>query len=121
MTEFKKDLQAEEIKSVTITQNEQVPTGSAVIKHTDDSSTTLYVSDVNELQDILEDADVVYTLTNMKTKVLVKCKKCGYEWEAIPGNLLRGHGCIECSPYTNKSKTNEYEEAMDEMRENGDY
>ena len=26
----------------------------------------------------------------------MKCKKCGYEWNAIPSSLLAGDGCRKC-------------------------
>lgn len=29
-------------------------------------------------------------------KVKLKCKRCGREFMALPGNLLRNHGCPEC-------------------------
>ncbi|MBQ7640219.1 MAG: hypothetical protein IJS91_04420 [Bacteroidales bacterium] len=31
-----------------------------------------------------------------KQRIRCKCAECGYEWEAFPGNLLRGHGCTNC-------------------------
>ncbi|MCR5580469.1 MAG: ATP-dependent zinc metalloprotease FtsH [Pseudobutyrivibrio sp.] len=65
MKEFKSALASEEVRSVTITQNEQVPTGAANIKLSDGSSATLYVSDVNQLQTMLEDEDVAYKLTDV--------------------------------------------------------
>ena len=30
-------------------------------------------------------------------KVLVKCNKCGLEYEAFPGNILKGYGCRKCA------------------------
>ena len=62
MTEFKSALASNDVKSVNISQNEQVPTGSASIKLSDGTTVTLYVSDVNELQDMLEEAGVIYSL-----------------------------------------------------------
>lgn len=34
---------------------------------------------------------------NSTTKILVKCKIDGYEWNMLPGNLLRGKGCPVCT------------------------
>ena len=31
-----------------------------------------------------------------KTKILFKCLQCNHEWKALPGNLIRGHGCPNC-------------------------
>lgn len=32
----------------------------------------------------------------MNKKVLIKHSKCGYQWEALPSNILKGHGCPKC-------------------------
>ena len=34
---------------------------------------------------------------NSTTKILVKCKIDGHEWEAYPDNLLKGKGCPVCT------------------------
>lgn len=34
---------------------------------------------------------------NTITPVLVRCKICGHEWMAYPGNLLKNYGCPLCS------------------------
>ncbi len=33
---------------------------------------------------------------NAKTKILIRCRKCNYEWEVSPTNLLSGRGCPNC-------------------------
>ena len=53
--EFDKALARDEVKSVNITQNEEVPTGAAEITLTDGTEATLYVSDVNEIQEELKE------------------------------------------------------------------
>ncbi|WP_097076083.1 ATP-dependent zinc metalloprotease FtsH [Pseudobutyrivibrio ruminis] len=63
--EFDKALARDEVKSVNITQNEEVPTGSAEITLTDGTEATLYVSDVNEIQDELKEAKVAYTVSDI--------------------------------------------------------
>lgn len=30
-------------------------------------------------------------------KLAIKCKVCGHEWHAVPGALLKGHGCPRCA------------------------
>lgn len=34
---------------------------------------------------------------NMNTKCMFKCKIDGHTWFAVPSDILRGHGCPECS------------------------
>ncbi|MFR1850747.1 MAG: DUF2726 domain-containing protein [Clostridium sp.] len=34
---------------------------------------------------------------NKRTKVKVKCEKCGYIWDANPEPLWNGHGCPKCA------------------------
>ena len=65
MTEFKAAIAADEVKSVSISQNEQVPTGAANIKLSDGTTVVLYVSDVNTVQEMLEKAKVSYTLSDI--------------------------------------------------------
>lgn len=49
------------------------------------------MSQCNDRVDILSD------FQGLQNKVDCKCKKCGHEWSATPANLLKGHGCPECS------------------------
>ncbi|SCI93701.1 ATP-dependent zinc metalloprotease FtsH [uncultured Roseburia sp.] len=52
--QFKEALQKEEVSSVQINQNREVPTGEVLVKLTDDSQKSFQVSDVNEVQTYLE-------------------------------------------------------------------
>ena len=65
MAEFKGAIKREQVQSVSITQNEEVPTGAATIKLTTGDTVTLYVSDVNDFQQLLADADISYTLSDI--------------------------------------------------------
>ena len=65
MSQFKSAIKHGEVESVTITQNEQVPTGAANIKLSDGSTVILYVSDVNSLQDTLAKEKITYTLSDV--------------------------------------------------------
>ncbi|EFH1083389.1 zinc-ribbon domain-containing protein, partial [Escherichia coli] len=40
--------------------------------------------------------EIIGQITNVKDKVLTRCRTCGYEWEAIPSNLKSGQGCPIC-------------------------
>ena len=48
---------------------------------------------------------------NNSTKILHKCKKCGYEWKITPHNILRGYGCPVCSGLKKKT-TEEYKSEL---------
>ena len=52
--------------------------------------------------DIFDFSETVYV--NSKTKVKVKCKKCGYVWEVLPYALLRSKGCKKCTIKRNSDK-----------------
>jgi len=65
MAEFKSAIASDKVKSVSISQNEQVPTGSVSITLSDGENAVLYVSDVNEVQDMLEEADILYSLSDI--------------------------------------------------------
>ena len=43
---------------------------------------------------------------NSRTKIKVKCNKCGNEWSALSSSLLRGRGCKKCHTL-NQRKTND--------------
>lgn len=53
-----------------------------------------YVSEVNNIN---SDIEVVGQYVNSQTPILHRCKIDGYEWMAIPNNILRGKGCPKCA------------------------
>ncbi len=65
LTAFKEDIKNENVTSCNIIQNKEVPTGYLDIKFTDGTYKKIYVSDVNEVIDILEDAEVKYYLDDV--------------------------------------------------------
>ncbi|MBP5773066.1 MAG: ATP-dependent zinc metalloprotease FtsH [Eubacterium sp.] len=52
--DFLKDLQKGNVKTVTINQNKEIPTGQIVIKMKDNTKEEVYVTDVNKVLDDLE-------------------------------------------------------------------
>ncbi len=58
-TEFAEALENGEITSIVIEQNEQVPTGTLSVERTDGSTAELVVSDVNAMQEYLDEAGFV--------------------------------------------------------------
>ena len=62
---------------------------------------------IEELERINTDIVVLGEYKTKKTPILVKCKKCGTEWLAIPDNLLRNHGCAKCAN-VNKRTTEDF-------------
>ncbi len=64
------DIENDNIERVIIQQNEQVPTGEllVVLKNSDtNASKTMYVSDVNEAQELLRKSDITYQMRDVKT------------------------------------------------------
>ncbi|MDE6980847.1 MAG: cell division protein FtsH, partial [Lachnospiraceae bacterium] len=55
MTEFKSALSAGSVVSVEVEQNREIPTGTLTIRLKDSSVKELFVSDVNEVQQIFEE------------------------------------------------------------------
>ena len=53
--EFEQALENNSVAAVSVVQNREVPTGSLVIKYTDGSEHVLFVSDVNEAQQLMRD------------------------------------------------------------------
>lgn len=52
---------------------------------------------VAEARDKCPSVKVVGQYKNSSTKILVRCRECGREWEAFPYNILSGRACISCS------------------------
>ena len=48
------------------------------------------------LSEINKDIAVIGEYKNANIRIKVKCKKCGYEWNAVPASLLAGDGCRRC-------------------------
>ena len=65
MAQFRSAITSGDVTSVSISQNEQVPTGTATIVLSDGNTATLYVSDVNSLQDMLDESSIAYTLSDI--------------------------------------------------------
>lgn len=59
----------------------------------------------NEVKIINPNIKVIENYKGNKYSILHKCKIDGYEWYALPSNILRGHGCPKC--YGNISYTQE--------------
>lgn len=53
---------------------------------------------LSELFCLNPDIEVIGHYINNRTKIDLKCRKpdCGYQWKAIPHNLLNGCGCPKC-------------------------
>ena len=65
MAQFRKAVKNENVSSVSISQNQEVPTGVVTIKLSNGQQATLYVSDVNDFQDELEELDIAYSLSDI--------------------------------------------------------
>ena len=64
-TDFKKDVSEKQINDVEIIQNKEVPTGTVRVTRSDGQRVSLYVSDVNEIQDTLEQNNIAYTVDDV--------------------------------------------------------
>ena len=69
-SDFIKDVKNENITSVDIKQNSEVPTGVITITFDDEKTQKLNVSDVTEVESVLDDNDIEYTLRDV-TRVSV--------------------------------------------------
>ena len=69
-------------------------------------------SGVNKLLEFIRNVEmvnpnieVIGSYINANTPITVRCKQCGYEWNASPSNLKNGSGCPRCK--RKLKKTNE--------------
>ena len=66
MTEFQQELDSDQVKSIVIRQNEEVPTGNLMIVLNDGSREQMSVSDVKEIESMLKKANFEdYTLKDV--------------------------------------------------------
>lgn len=64
--EFESSLKEEEVATVNVVQNREIPTGSLEITFKDSSTKVLYTSDVNELQTLMDEYDfTTYTVVDV--------------------------------------------------------
>lgn len=68
---------------------------------------------INKLKEINSDIEVLGEYVSSKSKIKVRCKIDGYEWETKPNSLLSGYGCPKCSG--NAKLT--HEEFVDRIRD----
>ena len=50
------------------------------------------------------DIEILGDYINAATKLLCRCKKCGYEWNIAPNKLMRGDRCPKCNQERNRIK-----------------
>ena len=51
---------------------------------------------VDEMKKIHPEIAVIDKYQNSNKRIKVRCKKCGYEWNGVPANMLSGDGCRKC-------------------------
>jgi very-short-patch-repair endonuclease len=52
---------------------------------------------VSNFKKVTTDIIAIGTYVDSRTKLRVKCKICGHEWDAKPSNLMQGTGCPKCA------------------------
>lgn len=66
---------------------------------------------INEMLNVDDSIEILEKYINSRTKIKCRCKKCNFEWERIPNDLLRGFGCPKCNNniyYTPEQFKNEF-------------
>ena len=61
-----------------------------------------------EIKEINDNIEILGKYTNDRTKIKVRCKLDGYEWEATPNNLLSGQGCPKCNESKGEKRVAKY-------------
>ena len=64
-----------------------------------------YIAEVHEIN---PNIDVIEQYIGAERKILHKCKVDGYEWYALPSNILSGHGCPRCNESHGEKIIEEY-------------
>lgn len=51
---------------------------------------------IDEMKKIHPEITVIDRYGNSNKRIKVRCNKCGFEWNGVPANMLRGDGCRKC-------------------------
>lgn len=77
-----------------------------------------FMQELHEVNPHANNIQVLGTYVKGKTKLKVRCKVCGHEWETIPNNLLQGHGCPKCGKKQSIQKqTKTHDQFIKELQE----
>lgn len=63
---------------------------------------------IKELSDINKDIEVIGEYNGAKSRVDVRCLKCGYIWGPVADSLLHGYGCPCCKRSKGEEKIEKY-------------
>ena len=63
---------------------------------------------INELKEVNDNIEVLGEYKDALTKIKVRCKIDGHEWEAVPNSLLRGYGCPKCNESKGEKRVAKY-------------
>lgn len=66
------------------------------IEATDSSRAQTHDDFVKKVKNVRPDVEVLGRFVNVNSRLLVRCRKCGNSWDAIPAQLLSGYGCRKC-------------------------
>lgn len=70
-----------------------------------------------ELKEIHPNIKVLGKYTNTNTKIRCLCMIHNYEFDSIPNNMLRGHGCKLCGIEKNSSsRTKPHDQFVSEVK-----
>ena len=72
-----------------------------------------HAKQVEIINKVNPNVEVLGKIINNKTKVLCRCKICGYEWGSAPHDLKKGFGCRACKI---KACTKSHEEHLKEIK-----
>lgn len=73
------------------------PSPECVSKKIADARTKTHDEFVRELAVAKPDIEVLGTYINSNTSIEVRCRVCGYKWDADPSHLLHDTGCPKCA------------------------
>jgi|GEM_PF-295567 len=65
-----------------------------------DNTQSLFIKRIKKINSTIK---IIGQYTNAKKRIRCQCSICDYQWDAIPNNLLRGHGCPKCGKIKNSN------------------
>ncbi len=63
-----------------------------------------------EMKTKMPSIEVMGKYVSANRRIRVKCRNCGFEWDAIPANIIRGDGCRKCGAKSRGEKSRKNQE-----------
>ncbi len=69
----------------------------------------------NQIYEKIPGIDIIGEYESKSSKLLVKCKECGFEWYSNANRLINGHGCRKCAGKMRRGARGYYKKSCEQF------